>query len=104
VNGQRLTSVSAIRSAGSAVLVDFHALQPPYRIEAIGDPASLERGFAASESARDLAAIVDRYGVRLSTETAGAVTLPAATSLLPVRARVDGVDGATLGTTSGGAS
>ena len=30
VNGQRLTALSAIRSAGDAVLVDFRPLNPPY--------------------------------------------------------------------------
>ena len=38
VNGQRLTSLSAIRSAGDAVLVDFRPLTPPYEIAGRGEP------------------------------------------------------------------
>ena len=37
----RLTSTSAIRFAGVAILVDFRPLTPPYVISALGDPASL---------------------------------------------------------------
>ena len=38
VNGQRLTALSAIRSAGDAILVDFRPLTPPYEI--VGPSAS----------------------------------------------------------------
>jgi uncharacterized protein YlxW (UPF0749 family) len=38
VNGQRLTALSAIRSAGDAVLVDFRPISPPYEVSAIGPP------------------------------------------------------------------
>ncbi|MFX0539542.1 DUF881 domain-containing protein [Ornithinimicrobium sp. Y1847] len=42
VNGHRLTSISAIRYAGEAIIVDFRGLTPPYEIRAIGDPAALQ--------------------------------------------------------------
>lgn len=38
INGHRLTSMSAIRYAGEAIIVDFRALNPPYEIKVIGDP------------------------------------------------------------------
>lgn len=41
VNGHRLTSISAIRFAGEAIIVDFRSLAPPYEIKAIGDPEVL---------------------------------------------------------------
>ncbi|MGO0578107.1 DUF881 domain-containing protein [Ornithinimicrobium panacihumi] len=41
VNDHRLTSTSAIRFAGQAIIVDFRGLTPPYEIRAIGDPAKL---------------------------------------------------------------
>ena len=43
VNGQRVSSSTAIRTAGSAILVDFRPLSPPYRITALGDPQELDR-------------------------------------------------------------
>ena len=46
INGQRLTALSAIRSAGQAILVDFRPLSPPYVISAIGDPDPMQALFA----------------------------------------------------------
>ena len=45
VNGIRLTALTAIRSAGEAILVDFRPLSPPYEIQAVGDPKQLEFDF-----------------------------------------------------------
>lgn len=36
INGQRLTSLSAIRAAGDAILVDNKPLVPPYTVLAVG--------------------------------------------------------------------
>ncbi len=41
INGERLTSLSAIRGAGAAVLVNYRPLVRPYVVSAIGDPATL---------------------------------------------------------------
>lgn len=38
VDGQRLTGLAAIRSAGDAILVNFRPLVPPYDITAVGAP------------------------------------------------------------------
>ena len=45
VNGNRLTALTTIRSAGEAILVDFEPLTPPYEIQAVGDPKQLEFDF-----------------------------------------------------------
>ena len=42
VNGQRITVLSPIRSAGEAVLVGFRPLTPPYTVTAVG-PDELDR-------------------------------------------------------------
>ena len=42
VNGQRLTALTTIRAAGSAILVDFRPVTSPYEVSAIG-PDDLER-------------------------------------------------------------
>src|SRR6478609_1448482 len=54
VNGQRLTALSAIRSAGEAILVDFRPLSPPYVLRAVGDSATLQRRFTAGAAGRRL--------------------------------------------------
>ena len=41
INGHRLSTLTAIRSAGDAITVDYRSLTRPYRVEAIGDPRTL---------------------------------------------------------------
>lgn len=75
VNGHRLTSTSAIRSAGAAILVDFRPLAPPYVVEAIGDPSTLQTGFARSFAGTYLESLKQRHGVRASISGAGNLSL-----------------------------
>jgi uncharacterized protein YlxW (UPF0749 family) len=48
INGHRLSVLTAIRSAGDAITVDYRSLNPPYRVEAIGDPRTLAARYAES--------------------------------------------------------
>jgi uncharacterized protein YlxW (UPF0749 family) len=41
INGQRLTAVSPIRDAGSAITVNFVSLRRPYTISAIGNSKTM---------------------------------------------------------------
>ncbi len=77
VNGQRLTSTSTIRTAGSAILVDFRPVISPYDIAAIG-PDDLEKTFNRSGSATVLRDLASRYGLSLSTRGEDDLSLPAA--------------------------
>ncbi|APX31890.1 hypothetical protein BH708_03190 [Brachybacterium sp. P6-10-X1] len=79
VNGQRLSATSAIRTAGSAVLVDFRPLSPPYEITALGDPEELREGVDAGETGQYLSEISTRFGIRLSWDSAEELTVPART-------------------------
>ncbi len=81
VNGQRLTSKSAIRFAGEAILVNYRPLARPYRISVIGDPADLQAEFAANDGGAYARALQDNYGIRVSIDAAKNLSLPAATSL-----------------------
>lgn len=81
VNGQRLTSKSAIRFAGEAILVNYRPLARPYTISAIGDPARLEVEFADSAGGAYARALKTNYGIRVSIDAANKLTLPAAASL-----------------------
>lgn len=78
VNGQRLTSLSAIRGAGEAILVDLTPLSPPYRIDAIGDPRALQTGFARSSAASHLGLLLNEYGITWSVRAAEGLELPGA--------------------------
>jgi uncharacterized protein YlxW (UPF0749 family) len=81
VNGQRLTSKSAIRFAGEAILVNYRPLARPYRISVIGDPEDLQTEFASNDGGAYVRALEDNYGIRVSIDAAKSLTLPAATSL-----------------------
>jgi uncharacterized protein YlxW (UPF0749 family) len=76
INGQRLTGLSAIRSAGDAVLVDFRPLNPPYVIEAVGDPDSLRTSFVGGFGGSYLQ-VLQGYGITYSVEDADRLQLPA---------------------------
>ncbi|MDX6199999.1 MAG: hypothetical protein QOJ79_3150 [Actinomycetota bacterium] len=76
INGLRLSGLTAIRSAGEAILVDFRPLSPPYTLRAIGDPGALEAGFADSAAGRRLATLASAYGLRFVTGRSEKQTLP----------------------------
>ena len=69
INGQRLSSLSSIRAAGEAVLVDYRPLTPPYTISAVGDPTTLQTGLAASVAGRYLQVLRDNYGISARVDT-----------------------------------
>jgi len=87
INGVRLTSVTAIRTAGEAILVDYRPLEPPYRIDAIG-PSDLADRFSQSQAGDDLAQLGEDYGIQSDVSAADEVTVPASTANLPTRAEV----------------
>lgn len=80
VNGHRLTSLSAIRSASQAVLVDLAPVLPPYRVEAIGDVREMQTSFARSSAANHLTFLTGTYGITVSTSSETELRLPGAPS------------------------
>lgn len=78
VNGLRLNALTAIRSAGEAVLVDFRPLSPPYLVRAVGDAEGLERRFQSGATGRRLATYPGLYGIALEVRRARVLDLPAA--------------------------
>lgn len=81
INGQRLTSHTAIRFAGEAILVNFRPLVPPYVVETIGDAKALELAFGAGTGGAYLKTLSSNFGIRTSVETADHLTLPAAAQI-----------------------
>ena len=76
INGQRLTSRSAIRNAGSAILVNFRPLTPPYRVEALGDPNALATDFAVSPALRYLVEAQREAGIGVAVDSSEELSLP----------------------------
>lgn len=78
ISGQRLTTLSAIRAAGEAILVDNHPLMPPYRVLAIGGAAMAGEFQQNAFGGVYLARLTADYGIRYSVTAQDRVDLPAA--------------------------
>ena len=78
INGLRLSALTAIRSAGEAILVDYRPLSPPYTLRAIGNPGSLEARFADSAAGRRLSTYTSLYGLQVVVRRSDKQTLPGA--------------------------
>lgn len=100
INGHRLSALSAIRSAGQAILVDLAPLIGPYRVEAIGDVRTLQTDFARSRAAGHLTTLASAYGITSKITSSQELNLSGAgiTSLQHAR----GADVASSSSTEGG--
>jgi len=85
VNGERVTSTTAIIDIGSSVLVNSAYLAPPFRITAIGPP-DLYTKLSASPGFIDLVRTrADGYGIRLSFAEPQSVDIPAFAGTITLR-------------------
>ncbi|MFJ8002317.1 DUF881 domain-containing protein [Streptomyces sp. NPDC096310] len=82
INDQRLTSLSAIRAAGDAILVDNRPLVPPYTVLAVGDGKKLSTAFQDSADGQYLHSLQENFGIRTSISDQRDLRLPAAPSLI----------------------
>jgi uncharacterized protein YlxW (UPF0749 family) len=77
VNGQRLTTRTAIREAGQAILVDYRPLSPPYVIDAIG-PSNLKQAFMRTQTGTLYQNWKQVYGLGFAVADRSRLTLPSA--------------------------
>ena len=77
VNGQRLTTRTAIRDAGAAILVDYRPLAPPYLIDAIGPPG-LKADFLKTQTGTLYQNWRQVYGLGFTVDERARLTLPSA--------------------------
>jgi uncharacterized protein YlxW (UPF0749 family) len=77
INGQRITTQTAIRQAGGAILVDYRPLSPPYTVDAIGPP-ELATMFEAGPIGQLYQNWHQTYGVQFVVESSPRLTLPSA--------------------------
>lgn len=90
VNGHRLTSLTAIRSAGSAITVDYTSLTPPYTVLAIGETATMPARFSQSSGGQWVQYLVSNFGVRQSITTEDSLLVPADATIALRYAKVGG--------------
>jgi uncharacterized protein YlxW (UPF0749 family) len=90
VNGHRLTSLTAIRGAGTAITVDYSSLTPPYTVLAIGDTATMPARFAQSSGGQWVQYLVSNFDVRMTTTTEDSLLVPADATIALRHAKVGG--------------
>lgn len=80
INGNRISSLSSIRSAG-AITVNIHSIGPPYVVIALGNSDTLGDRLSENPSGRYWAARRQDAGVRFSVTSSSQLTVPAAPDL-----------------------
>lgn len=86
VEGVRMGVDVPVRQAGQTILVDLQVAQPPYRIEAIGDPSALAAALAQGETGDYLSTLRSAFGIDVDVRRRGALSLPAETDVSVDRA------------------
>jgi len=103
VNGHRLTSTTAIRFAGQAILVGFRPLARPYVVEAVMGPEA-QAAYTGGAGGAYLADLRTAFSARAESHAESTLRLPAADSTRLRYARVSSttVDEVPEGTPSSG--
>lgn len=76
INGERITSASAIRCVGNTLLLHGSVYSPPYRIEALGDPSALAEGLGTDPLVERFRAVAEEFRLGFDVSRAGTLTLP----------------------------
>ncbi len=92
INGQRLTMLSYIQNSGPAIHVNSQPLLAPYRIQAIGDPRTLQADFAESSSGRRFNDLVHVLGFEFDMHNETRLSLPGARLRSLRQARTESID------------
>lgn len=74
LQGERLISTTGIKCVGSTVVLDGVPYSPPYVIEAVGDPITLDRALSASPEVTTYGRYSTTYGLGLKVETSYQLT------------------------------
>lgn len=82
INNMRISSNTAIRSAGDAILVNYRPLLPPYEIKAIGGK-DMKTLFLQNPDYKDLDFVIKTYGLSFSITSIESVEIPAIGATLP---------------------
>lgn len=77
INGQRIVSTSAIRSAGQTILVNYKVLTSPYTVTAIGEPEGMRERFEGSDIAEQFRTWTQVYRLSIRIRSVKAATVPA---------------------------
>lgn len=89
LNGRRIGTMSAIRSAGGGITVNYDRIGPPYVVVALGNEDTLESRFNDNPSGRYWLGRVQTLRVRNEVTSSDQLTVPAVTAqrLTPIHAK-----------------
>ncbi len=82
INNQRLSTTTAIRSAGDAILINYRPLLPPYLITFIGDKQVVD-SLIQNPDFQDFQFVVKTYGLEYKLTPIDIVEIPAIGNQLP---------------------
>ncbi len=89
INDQRIVALGGIRNTNRAIHVNGRPLTPPYVIEAIGNPGTLQARLLESSAGLEWFSVVNAYGFSYVPQNVDDLRLPSAT-LRPLRqAKID---------------
>lgn len=74
LQGERLISTTGIKCVGNTVVLDGVPYSPPYVVEAIGDPASLDYALSTSPEVKTYGDYSATYGLGLEVKTLDRLT------------------------------
>ncbi|MPV36742.1 DUF881 domain-containing protein [Georgenia subflava] len=77
VDGHRLSSTSAIRTAGQAIFVNLDPVLSPYVIEVIGDPAQMQTDLTRTPASTHLGVLRTAYDITVEISTSDELELAA---------------------------
>jgi uncharacterized protein YlxW (UPF0749 family) len=77
INGERLTSDSAVRCVGNTLLLHGSVYSPPYRISAIGNRSLLDAALASDAGVERFRIFVDSFRLGFTVTAADRLVLPA---------------------------
>ncbi len=78
INGQRISSLTAIREAADGITVNFRHVNAPYTVSAIGNPNKLGTRFIDTAGGQTWLALRSAYGLRFDINSEDSMKLPAA--------------------------
>lgn len=78
INDQRVTNLTAIRQAGSAITVNFVSLRPPYVVRAVGDRNQMGAKLLDTEGGRTWLTLRSSFGLKFDVNSEDSMTLPPA--------------------------
>ncbi len=82
---QRIITTTGIKCAGPTVILHGVPYSPPYRIEAVGDPADLLAALDDSDYIDAYRTVADRYGLGYDVSVANQVAVPGYEGTLELR-------------------